>query len=137
MKRSVEYCFIKRYEYSSEKQACRSRLCKLFRLEQVSGVSVFDTINHLSFSRGLHIVALRYSTNGTYILPKDTSTCRTGESNQRPSSVKMLALLLSHSCPYTEVIQSFEPKLWSIQRCWRCFGDCIMIRRGFTCTEVK
>lgn len=30
-------------------------------------------------------------------LPKDTSTCRPGESNQRPSDYKMLALPLRHS----------------------------------------
>ena len=33
------------------------------------------------------------------ILPKDTSTCRPGESNQRPSNNRTLALPLNHSRP--------------------------------------
>ena len=35
------------------------------------------------------------------ILPKDTSTCRPGDPNQRPSDNKMLALPLSHSRPWS------------------------------------
>ena len=37
------------------------------------------------------------SSLGFSILPKDTSTCRQGESNQRPLYNKMLALPLIHS----------------------------------------
>ena len=36
---------------------------------------------------------------GFSILPKDTLTCRPGQSNQRPSHNQMLVLTLSHSCP--------------------------------------
>ena len=39
------------------------------------------------------------SSLGFSILPKDTSTCRTGESNQQPHKNKTLALPLSHSRP--------------------------------------
>ena len=37
---------------------------------------------------------------GFSILPKDTLTCRPGESNQRPSNKKTLALSLSHRDQY-------------------------------------
>ena len=39
------------------------------------------------------------SSLGFSILPKDTLTCKPGESTQRPSDNKMLALPLKHSCP--------------------------------------
>ena len=37
---------------------------------------------------------------GFSIFPKDTSTCRPGESNQRPSDNKMLAVRLNDSRLY-------------------------------------
>ena len=40
------------------------------------------------------------SSSGLSILPNDTLTCRQGESNQRPSYNKMLALPLSQSHPF-------------------------------------
>ena len=44
---------------------------------------------------------------GFSILPKNTSTCRPGESNQLPSDNKMLALPLSHSRQSEELYPSF------------------------------
>ena len=46
------------------------------------------------------------SSLGFSVLPKDTSTCRPGESSQRPSDNKTLALVLSHS----RHIQNFQFK---------------------------
>ena len=49
------------------------------------------------------------SSLGFSILPKDTLTCTPGETNQRPSHNKTLALPLSHS-------RLFVPKLaWSAE----------------------
>ena len=45
------------------------------------------------------------SSLGFSVLPKDTSTCRPGESNQRPSNNMMLALPLSHSRPFSSQFQ--------------------------------
>ena len=49
------------------------------------------------------VAAVQSSTSvpvlGFSILPKDTWTCRPGESHQQPSDNKMLALPLSHSRP--------------------------------------
>ena len=47
---------------------------------------------------------------GFIILPKDTSTCRPGESNQRPSSNKARALTLSHSRPRN----TKDSEIWKI-----------------------
>ena len=46
------------------------------------------------FTTVIHIFIHIRSSLGVSILPKDTSTCRPGESNQRPSYNKMLALPL-------------------------------------------
>ena len=48
---------------------------------------------------------------GFSILPKDTSTCTPGESNQQPSNNMSLALALSHSWPCWILLPTW-PLLW-------------------------
>ena len=48
------------------------------------------------------------SSLGFSIFPKDTSTCRPGELNQRPSNNKMMALPLSYSRPLLKKMKVLE-----------------------------